>query len=564
MDRAWGGFPGPVMAWRNRLVLPGLETGKVFIGLQPSRGGFEDPTRSYHDKNLPPHHQYLAFYKWLEHGFQADAVVHLGTHGTLEFLPGKETGLSGDCFPDYLVGDLPHLYLYYSGNPAEAMIAKRRSLGALVNHLPPPYTMAESYGRMSELEDLLAEGEEAERLDPGRLPLIRERLAELTQELGLEYESREALARRLHQWRTSLVPGRMHVLGQAFSKKETLEFLAQSARLGSGEWAGLPAFRDSAQAAKGTFPRSGPGDGKSLNLWISKHILDEQPLEGREDTPQGRRLVEVGRGLAAKLMTNGELEALADGLAGRYIAAGMGGDPYRNPEVLPTGRNMYQFDPRRVPSSSATVRGREMAVNTLAAWDGEEAYPSSVAVVLWGLETAKTQGETVAQILAYLGLELDRDPTLWEPRLKVVPLEKLGRPRIDVTVQMCGFFRDMFPNLVNLLAEAFELAAGLDEPRSRNFVRAQATALEKELLAAGQEPTRAGELAAARLFGPTASQYGTSLTNLVKARSWQREGDLVSSYMDSLCHVYTKKDYGREMPELLQGNLKRVQLVSQI
>ncbi len=356
----------------------------------------------------------------------------------------------------------------------------------------------------------------------------------------------------------------MHTLGQPFSRSEILDFLAQSALLGSGRWTGLPDYLASARGRKAPPGRGNGAREAELKEWISAHVLGGEPLGDGEETPLGRELVEEGRSLAAGLGAEGELEALLRGLAGGYIPAGPGGDLYRNPEVLPTGRNMYQFDPRRVPSPSATERGREMVRNILAAWGREGEYPSSVAVVLWGLETAKTQGETVAQILAYLGLELSRDPTLWEPALRVVPLEELGRPRIDVTVQMCGFFRDMFPNLVNLLAEAFELAAGLDEPESDNLVRARARVLERELLAAGRDPARARELASARLFGPTPSRYGTALTDLVKAKSWRAEGDLVSSYLDSLCHVYTQKDYGREMPGLLRDNLKRVELVSQV
>ena len=551
VDRAWGQFPGPVMSWEGRVALPGLICGKVFIGLQPSRGGFEDPARSYHDKSLPPHHQYLAFYNWLERGFRADALVHLGTHGTLEFLPGKETALGGDCFPDWLIGGLPHLYVYYSGNPAEAMIAKRRTLGTLVGHMPPPYTQAGSHGLQARLEDLLLEEDEAKSLDSGRVPLIQGQIKEAAQELGWEEADRAALEDRLREWRTALVPGRMHTLGQAFSPDEALDHLAQAAQVGRGRWTGLSVFL-------------GGQDEARLRDWIRKHVLDQEPLLPDRDTPQARELVRLGRDMAAALMQNQELDLLATGLSGKYIPAGMGGDAFRSPEVLPTGRNLYQFDPRRVPSPSAVEQGREMAANTLEAYGAGESYPASVAVVLWGLETAKTQGETVAQILAFLGLELVRDRTLWEPKLEVIPLDRLGRPRVDVTVQMCGFFRDMFPNLVILLARAFELAAGLEEPESMNFVRAKTLALERDLLSAGHNPSKARELASARLFGPTASQYGTALTQLVKSRSWTVEGDLVSSYVDSLCHVYTADEYGREMPGLLRGNLRRVELVSQV
>lgn len=550
VDRAWGKFPGPVMAWQGQAVLPGIINGNVFIGLQPSRGVFEDPSRSYHDKNLPPHHQYLAFYGWLEREFRADAVIHLGTHGTLEFLPGKETALSGDCFPDYLVGDLPHFYFYYGGNPAEAMIAKRRTMAVMISHLPPPYTRAEAYGRLSELENLISELHEAERLDPDRAPLIRQRLAELAGDLGMEADDSGDLEDRLHEWRSALIPGRLHTVGRPFSRGETADFLAQSARVGQGAWTATPGWLTDRAIG--------------LEEFIDRFVLSDRPLPGDLDDAEGRELVRLGRELAGSLLTDHELDGLVNGLAGGYLPAGLGGDAFRSPEVLPSGRNLYQFDPRRVPSPSAVERGRVMARQTLAAFDQGRSYPVSTAVVLWGLETAKTQGETVAQILDYLGVELVRDQTLWEPRLEVIPLERLGRPRIDVTVQMCGFFRDMFPNLVNLLARAFELVADLDEPDSRNHVRGNARALEEKMIRDGQSPDRARELSAARLFGPTASQYGTALTNLVKAKSWQAEGDLVSAYLDSLCHVYTAKHYGLPARELLQGNLSRVELVSQV
>ena len=550
VDQAWGEFPGRIMSRDGRAVLPGIINGNIFIGLQPSRGVFEDPSRSYHDKNLPPHHQYLAFYRWLEKEFRADAMIHLGTHGTLEFLPGKETALGGDCFPDYLIGDLPHFYFYYGGNPAEAMIAKRRTMAAMISHLPPPYTRAEAYGRLSEVESLIDELQEAESLDPDRAPLIRRRLAELAEELGMEASEPEELEDRLHEWRSALIPGRLHTIGRPFSRDEAADYLAQAALVGQGNWTSLPGrLADRAIESE---------------EFIARFVLGDEPLPDGLNDDQDRELVRLGRELAGSLLIDHELDGLVNVLAGGYLPAGLGGDAFRNPEALPSGRNIYQFDPRRVPSPSAVERGRAMARQTLAAFDRGRSYPTSTAVVLWGLETAKTQGETVAQILDFIGVELVRDQTLWEPRLEVIPLEKLGRPRIDATVQMCGFFRDMFPNLVNLLAKAFELVAGLDEPEDQNYVRRNAKALEEKMIRDGQDPDLAGELSVARLFGPTASQYGTALTNLVKAKSWQVEGDLVSAYMDSLCHVYTAKHYGLPARELLRGGLSRVELVSQV
>ncbi len=503
----WGRPPGRVMVRRGRIVLPVLERGNCLIGLQPSRKGDAPNAASYHDTSVPPHHQYVAFYRWLEEVWNADAVVHIGTHGTLEFLPGKETAPSGSCFPDALPGSVPHFYFYYCGNPAESMIAKRRSHAVMISHMEPPYTRAESHGRLTALGALLSEHHEARHTDPNRLPDIEADIAAAATEAGLKVRSVAELEDQLVELSSALIPSRMHTIGRAFTTAEAETLAAQIRSVGSGD----PA------------------------------------------TPFNTDVV----------TSNREIDSFLKALNGGYLEAGPAGDLTRTPEVAPTGRNMYQFDPRSTPTPSAIRRGSEIAETTLRHYVEQHGeYPSSVAVVLWGLETTKTHGETVAQILRYLGVRFGPDRGLWETDLALIPVDELGRPRVDVTIQMSGFFRDLFPNLIGVLHDAVDLAASAEE--GRNVINEHAEAIRESLRASGVEEVVSRELATARLFGPQTAEYGTGLTGIVNGSEWKDETDLVAHYQDRLQYVYSRNHYGVARPDLLAANLSRVQLVSQI
>ncbi len=575
IEQSWGPFPGTVMNSGEAVVLPGIVNGNVFIGLQPARETMDSGNNAYHDKSVPPHHQYAVFYRWIEREFRADAVVHVGTHGTLEFLPGKEKAASRDCFPDALINDLPHLYLYYTGNPSEAMIAKRRSHAVLIGHLPPPFVKGALYDDLLTLRQLLDEHAEAENLSPGRCPVILEDIQSRTMDLGWEWSGLDAVHQRLHELDTALIPSRLHTLGSGYGEEEIVGYLTEIFRHSTN---GAPALPELLAHHRGfdwkilsSEPHRHTTQWERLNAmvrqWIADHIIHGLPLDKSDsaDCDYFKDYIRRGDAIAKALAYNGELDAVLRCLSGRYIPPGLSGDLFRSPEILPSGRNLVQFDPRNVPSPSALESGAAIAENTLARYREDHGrYPGTTALILWGLETSQTQGETIGQILTCLGVRVKSIDGQWEPRLELIPLEELGRPRIDVTIQMCGFFRDMFPGTLSLLQKAFELAGFADEPDDMNSVRANARLLFNGLRERGMSEPEAREFALARLFGPAASEYGTGVEQIVKKRTWQEETDLVGAYIESLKHAYTPNHYGKEMVGLLTDNLSRVEVVSQV
>ncbi len=513
ITQRYGEKPGKIMAKDGAFFIPGTVSGNVFIGLQPARGADVDQESSYHDKALPPHHQYAAFYQWIREEFRADVVLHVGTHGTLEFLKGKECGMSGECYPDLLVSDLPHLYLYYCGNPAEAVIAKRRTHANLISYQPPVFEECGLYGDYLEMDALLDSWHQAQLLSPESEEEALQQALAKARALGLP-EDPEEIERELYRMRHSLAPMGLHVFGNAYTPRE------------------LDAYRTA---------------------------LEKSSAEaGRDGMEEATRAAEAAE-------KNYEMDGLLHALQGGYNTPRLGGDIFRNPEVLPAGYNLYQFDPRLVPSKAAMERGRRIAENTLGAYrEAHGCWPRSTAVILWGLETSRTQGETVGQILGYLGVRLAAGSGLWEQRFEPIPLEELGRPRIDVTVNICGFFRDMFPLLIEKLDDVFTMIDRLNEPEDTNYLKANSRLLREQLLGAGFSGTEAAQLAVVRLFGPAEGEYGTDLTGLVEGRSWETEEQLGVTFTSNLNHVYSRTLHGKRVDGLYEDNLKQVEVVSQL
>lgn len=505
---AWGKAPGEIMAQDKDFLIPGMVTGNVFIGLQPTRGAHEVDASSYHDKSAPPHHQYAAFYQWLRDEFQADAIIHVGTHGTLEFLKGKEAGMSGECYPDRLLSGIVHLYLYYCGNPAEATIAKRRSHAILVGYQPPVFVQSGLYGQLAQLSEEIDNYRQALLLAPQSSAEILTRIEALAQEQNLPTEL-EALENELYRINASLIPKGLHVFGTPYTDEEAQSYID-----------GLKAYASA------------------------------QNADLRE--------------IAASAKKNREMQSLMDALSGQYLPAKAAGDIYRDPQVLPSGYNLYQFDPKLIPTATAYERGKRIAENTLQAYRKEKGtYPTSVAVVLWGMETSRTQGETLSQILAYLGIR----PVLsnpWERQYEIIPLNELGRPRIDVTVNICGFFRDMFPNLIEALSDLFERVAALDETHEENFFKAHTAALKQMLKNGGYGEEEAQLLSVSRIFGPAAGQYGSGITKYFENHDWESEEQLGRSFAESLNHVYNRQMHGYKAETLYHENLRAVDIVSQL
>ena len=599
VERQWGPFPGKIMTTPEGVKLPVLEYGNILIILQPPRSERTEDIAQYHDPYIPPHQQYIGLYKWLEAEAKVDALVHVGTHGTLEFLPGKERAMSGSCYPDYLVGSLPHIYLYYSGNPSESMIAKRRSHAVMLSHMEPVFGEAGLSGEIKELNALVSELSMAENTDAERGGEIEGEMRTLVESLGWKWEGVKNLEKRLYEYGTSLIPKGPHILGRSWTKEEALPLIYEILKRGP--------LLTTNRSNEGPGDENVEGKDRSLTGQIADGLgcpyeeMLERPDEFREEWDRIKRLGEAWiraeletpkedgendrsgfsempelgpseealkfrvRELYRSVAENRELEALCKALDGSYVPAGPAGDVTRDPEILPTGRNMYQFDPRRVPSPSAEKLGRKIAKNTLEQYKSANgSYPKKVALVFWGLETAKTHGESVAQVFEYLGVRVRTINDFWEYRLEAVPLAELGHPRIDVTLQMSGFFRDLFPHCMEMLNEAFHLVASLEEGREENYFKAASEELFRELIELGTEAEEARDLSRGRLFGPAQAVYGTGLTGIVNSSVWKEEEDLSESFMNSMRYIYTKGRYGEEHRDLLEANLRRGEKGSQV
>lgn len=557
VESVFGAPPGDLMTEGGDIFLAGVRLGNVLLALQPSRGLHEDPTRQYHDKALPPHHQYIAFYRYIEEIFAADALIHVGTHGTLEFTPGKEVALGNEDAPDVLIGDLPHIYLYHVVNASEAMIAKRRSYGQLVTYASPSFAPAELYGEYLELEDLLAEYDSQRRDNPGRAALLLEQIqakaevAHLPTDLG-------GLHTALQSYQRAAIPIGLHCFGERLTGEALIDYLALVARYDRPE---TPALNRLLAQALGweydaLLEQSAPelrvldNEARALvSEWMNGAA---PPFLAAGGTPVAKYLAEV----RAWVEQSDEIAGLLHALNGAYLLPNLAGDPVRSPETYPTGRNAYQFDPTRIPTPSALERGRQIAEESLRQYQTQSgAYPEAVGVILWGFETCKTYGETLGQILGYLGVRLERGEGYFMQPIPI-PLAELGRPRVDVLVTMCGFFRDLFPNQVRMLDLAFRSVSALNEDEAQNAVRRHTQAI---LQAGGEQ-----RLAAGRLFGPPPGEYGTGVTTMIEHGGWKDERELVHMFTQRTQYLYGDNLHGVAARQQLQHCLGQVELVTQV
>ncbi len=509
VERAWGKAPGSIMVDDGEFLIPGIVLGNVFVGLQPARSTVGDEA-TYHDKSLPPHHQYCAYYQWLKSEFKADALIHVGTHGTLEFLKGKEIALSGDCWPDKLIANLPHIYLYYCGNPAEAIVAKRRSRAQLISYMPPVFIESGLYGEMLDLATELENYQQTLTLQPEAAAAALPIITQMAQRLGLPPEI-DALEYSLQRYGEALVPDGLHVFGKGYDKAQYDQYIRGMLSVQSADY----------------------------NAEIIARAAGAQSCH--------------------------EIAGLLNALNGGYTKVRLAGDVYRNPEVLPTGYNLYQFDPRLVPSSLAMARGKVLCDNTLELYKRDNGcYPKRVAVVLWGLETARTQGETVGQILSYIGAELKPGTSIWQRKYRIIPIAELGRPRIDVTINICGFFRDMFADLLESLSDLFVKVQQLDERDDDNYLKCHYREQKNHLLDYGYAQSEVDDYAAARIFGPAEGEYASNLTELISMENWQTEAELGAAFSDNLQYIYSRRLHGKVIEGLYRQNLKDVAVVSQV
>lgn len=584
---SWGSPPGDVMTIRDQILIPGIECGNIFLALQPARPPLNenDLAKATHDKTKPPHHQYIAYYHWLRNVWRADLVFHVGTHGLAEFMKGKEIGMSGRCFPDNLIGDMPHLYIYHILNTSESTIAKRRLYGTMVSYNSPPYATSDLYERYSELESLIDEYDEAtDRNQLLRAERVQEKIDLLARELHMTATSIPEMHVELYEMKRSIIPKGLHTLGEVYGLEDLISFVEFLLRYDRDS---IPSLNriiaqsrgidyDTALRDKETYASVLDSVDRACRPLVERSLTDSVAAASEESGLEGslrldlERTLHYGLALATKYADNdNEIASCLRGLCTEYIEPRLGGDVVRTPDILPTGSNMNQFDPTKIPTSTAAERGAEIAANTLAAYHSQdERYPESVGIVLWGFETTKTGGESIGQILEYLGVRVVRTSGSWHPQLEIIPLADLGRPRIDCLLTICGFFRDMFPNLITLLSRAFTLVSDLDEPDELNYVRKHSrenmARIEAEVASGSIDTKMAKRIACARIFGPRPGEYGTRLLQLTEDSIWETEQDLTDIFIDSMNHLYLDTMHGVRSDSTYRSNLSRVDMVSQV
>jgi cobaltochelatase CobN len=557
VQRHWGPPPGELFVDKTNdpdgeIVIAALRSDNVVLMVQPPRGFGENPVAIYHDPDLPPSHHYLAAYRWLDsafpQGFHADAVVHLGKHGNLEWLPGKTLGLSAGCGSDAALGSLPLIYPFLVNDPGEGTQAKRRAHAVLVDHLIPPMARAETYGDIARLEQLLDEHATIAALDPGKLPAIRQqiwtliRAAKMDHDLGLaerpEEDSFDDMLLHVDGWLCEIkdvqIRDGLHILAETPTGEQELDLvlaILRARQLFGGEHS-VPGLRQALGLAEdGTDERASVDEAESraraLVAALQGAGWDPDAVAGLTDDAQ---VAAVLRFAATQVVprlggTATEIDQILRALDGRFIAAGPSGSPLRGlVNVLPTGRNFYSVDPKAVPSRLAWETGVAMADSLLARYrDDYGAWPRSVGLSVWGTSAMRTAGDDIAEVLALLGVR-----PVWDEAsrrvvdLAAIPPAELGRPRIDVTVRISGFFRDAFPHVVAMLDDAVQLAAGLDEPDDANYVRAHARA---DLVAHGDQ-----RRSTTRIFGSKPGTYGAGLLQLIDSRNWRDDADLAQVY----------------------------------
>ncbi|MDQ1015188.1 cobaltochelatase subunit CobN [Streptomyces afghaniensis] len=584
VEEHWGPAPGEMFVDRSRdpegdIVLAALRFGNLLILIQPPRGFGENPIAIYHDPDLPPSHHYLAAYRWIaarteDGGFGADAMIHLGKHGNLEWLPGKNAGLSAACGPDAALGDLPLIYPFLVNDPGEGTQAKRRVHATLVDHLVPPMARADSYGDIARLEQLLDEYAQISSMDPAKLPAIRAQIwtliqaARLDHDLGLEDrpddDGFDDFLLHVDGWlcevKDAQIRDGLHVLGnppQGADRVNLVLAILRARQIWGGATA-LPGLREALgldeSAATRTTADAAEEGARALVQAMDDAGWDPAAVPAEHGEQVAAVLQFAAREVVPRLAaTTAEVDHTVHALAGGFVPAGPSGSPLRGlVNVLPTGRNFYSVDPKAVPSRLAWETGQALADSLLQRYRADNGdWPTSVGLSLWGTSAMRTAGDDVAEALALLGVrpvwdDASRRVTGLEP----VPSEELGRPRIDVTLRISGFFRDAFPHTVGLLDDAVRLVASLDEPAEANHVRAH---VQADLASHGDE-----RRATTRIFGSRPGTYGAGLLQLIDSRDWRTDADLAEVYTVWGGYAYGRELDGRPARDEMETAYKRI------
>ncbi len=574
LTKQWGAPPGEPLTGAASFPVPGALFGNVWVGPQPQRGFGFDPEAVYHSPDLPPPHQHLAVYRWLIEEFRADAVIDMGKHGNLEWLPGKSVGLSASCFPELALSELPLVYPFIVNNPGEGTQAKRRAHAVIVDHLVPPMATAGAYGPLAEASQAARSVLALQPSDPN-FDASASRLRTCCAAAGLDHDPAVGPAptepaalrdfaarvvRYLSELETAQIPVGLHILGEAPQGRSLAELAACVGRVGASgrpslhallaeeaglDWRTLLTERErTVSAPEGEAVTAAEAVAAIEQLAVCAVARAARlphgglPAGGWETLLQRERVRAAAGLLATQVVPalsscSSEVAATVAALEGRFVPPGPAGSPTRGQlDVLPTGRNFYGLDPRAVPTAAAWEVGKGLAEAVIAKHLAEEGrYPESVTLVMWGTHLIRTGGEDIAEALAMLGVE-----PIWDPGtgrvsgLRAVPLEDLGRPRIDVVARVSGFFRDAFPQVMELLDRAVAIAASQEEPDEMNFVR-------RHLRTPGADADRL------RIFGPAPGTYVDAVAQLIEHGNWQTRRDLAEAYARWVGHGFQGSQY---------------------
>lgn len=612
LEENWGPPPGNLNSDGQNLLIYGKQFGNVFIGVQPTFGYEGDPMRLLFSRSASPHHGFAAYYTYLERIWGADAVLHFGTHGSLEFMPGKQMGMSGDCYPDQLIGSIPNLYYYAANNPSEATIAKRRSYAETISYLTPPAENAGLYKGLKELSELIASYQTLK--DTGRgVSIVNSimdkcRIVNLDKDIhipetdskDMSSEERDNIVgnvyRRLMEIESRLLPCGLHVIGKPPTAEEAIATLVNIASLDrqEEEIQGLPGIiaKSLGRNIEDIYKNNDAGILADVQLLqditlatraaVTALVQEQIDAEGRVIAVSKLNFFNMGRkepwveslhqsgytkvDISAlkplfeylefclkQVCADNELGGLLQGLAGEYILPGPGGDPIRNPDVLPTGKNIHALDPQSIPTSAA-VQSAKIVVDRLlernkAENDGN--WPETIACVLWGTDNIKTYGESLAQIMWMVGVRPVPDALGRVNKLELIPLEELGRPRIDVVINCSGVFRDLFINQMNLLDQGVKMAAEADEPLEMNFVR-------KHALKQAEDMGINLRQAATRVFSNASGSYSSNINLAVENSTWDSEAELQEMYLKRKSFSFNSDNPGvmDESREIFETTLK--------
>lgn len=583
--------------------LPVLDFGNAVVMLQPARGYHMDTEASYHDPDLVPPHAYLAAYLWLRHQFGAQAIIHNGKHGNLEWLPGKANALSPQCYPQMLWGNLPHFYPFIVNDPGEGTQAKRRTGAVILDHLTPPLTRAETYGPLKDLEALADEYYNASGLDQRRLKDLKTRILDLCRDTGLDKDmglqdqpddnALVTIDTFLCELKEAQIRDGLHIFGQAPKGELKTDLMVALARVPRGEDRAedqslVRALAD--DLALGFDPLSAPMGEKwdapkpgilldlSADPWrhightIERVELIAAKLVSGEITPDGdwtatiSVLSEIENIIGPKLERSGQLERanLLKGLSGKFVEPGSSGAPTRGRlDVLPTGRNFYSLDNRAVPTPTAWELGKKSAENLITRhFQDHGTYLGAIALSVWGTSNMRTGGDDIAQAMALIGVKPKWD--VGSHRVsghEIIPLAKLGRPRVDVTLRISGFFRDAFPAQIELFDKAIRAIGSLDEPSSENPIAERMRTDALALMNEGVSEDDAGMQAGYRIFGSKPGAYGAGLQGIMDSGNWQDIDDIATAFLNWGQYAYGAKSKGTKARAQLVSRLKSVEAI---